>query len=267
MYGAAERTSPCFIGSVKTNIGHTEGAAGVAGLIKVALSLWHRAVPASLHFHEPNPKVPWSRFSLEVPSLAGAWPATGGSSIAGVSAFGLTGTNAHVVLESAPAESSQVQFKAAGAAKSYLVPLSAKRPESLDSLVQSYACQLQGDDALVPEIADLVHTAALRRTHHGERLALVAAGRGELIEQFDAFLRKEPRPGAAWGRVGAAGGNKIAFVFPGQGAQWTGMGRQLFQEEPVFRRGDRALPRRHAISGHLVSARPVHLRGTASRTD
>ena len=70
VYGAAERTSPCFIGSVKTNIGHTEGAAGVAGLIKVALSLWHRAVPASLHFHEPNPKVPWSRFSLEVPSLA-----------------------------------------------------------------------------------------------------------------------------------------------------------------------------------------------------
>jgi phthiocerol/phenolphthiocerol synthesis type-I polyketide synthase C len=250
VFGTAGRRRACLIGSVKTNIGHTEGAAGIAGVIKVALSLSKGVIPASLHFHEPNPKVPWSKLALAVPQHAEAWPTSGGPAIAGVSAFGLTGTNAHVVMEAVPEQFPRTRLTGSETAKTYLVPLSAKSPETLDRLAQSYVHELRAEDEFGADIGELAHTAGLRRTHHEQRLALVVRDRAEIGEKLDAFLRKEPAAGSTWGSKGTAGQGKIAFVFPGQGAQWTGMGRQLFRDEQVFRE---EIERCHTTMQHLVS--------------
>ena len=233
VYGCPDRSAPCLVGSVKTNIGHTEAAAGVAGLMKVALSLWHGAIPASLHFREPNPKIPWEKIALAVQTHTTPWPSPE-PHIAGVTAFGLTGTNAHVLLEACPPEFARARAPRPSSDKLCLVPLSAKSPQALDELIRSH--RRHGDDADAPisDIADLAYTAALRRTHHGERLVLVVREPQEFDDKLDCFLRKEPTPGTSWGRTNADRA-KVAFVFPGQGAQWTGMGRQLFRESPVFR--------------------------------
>jgi acyl transferase domain-containing protein/acyl carrier protein len=233
VYGCPDRSAPCLVGSVKTNIGHTEAAAGVAGLMKVALSLWHGTIPASLHFREPNPKIPWEEFALAVQTQSTAWPAPE-PHIAGVTAFGLTGTNAHVLLEACPPEFARARASRPASGKLCLVPLSAKSPQALDELARSH--QRHGNDAGAPisDIADLAYTAALRRTHHDERLVLVVREPQEFDDKLDSFLRKEPTPGTSWGRTNAERA-KVAFVFPGQGAQWTGMGRQLFRESLVFR--------------------------------
>ena len=237
VYGCPDRSVPCLVGSVKTNIGHTEAAAGVAGLMKAALSLWHGAIPASLHFREPNPKIPWEKIALAVQTHNTPWPSPE-PHIAGVTAFGLTGTNAHVLLEACPPEFARAREPRPSSGKLCLVPLSAKSPQALDELTRSH--RRHGNDAdadadaPISDIADLAHTAALRRTHHGERLVLVVREPQELDDKLDSFLRKEPTPGTSWGRTNAEQA-KVAFVFPGQGAQWTGMGRQLFRESPVFR--------------------------------
>jgi acyl transferase domain-containing protein/acyl carrier protein len=233
VYGCPDRSAPCLVGSVKTNIGHTESAAGVAGLMKVALSLWHGAIPASLHFREPNPKVPWESIALKVQSKTTPWPAPG-PLLAGVSAFGLTGTNAHVLLEACPPEFARPGAPGSASGKLCLVPFSAKSPQALDELIRSHRRDGNDADAPVSDFADLAYTAALRRTHHHERLALVVREPQEFDDKLDSFLRKEPTPGTSWGRTNAEPA-KVAFVFPGQGAQWTGMGRQLFRESPVFR--------------------------------
>jgi acyl transferase domain-containing protein/acyl carrier protein len=233
VYGCPDRSAPCLVGSVKTNIGHTEAAAGVAGLMKVALSLWHGAIPASLHFREPNPKVSWKKIALTVQTQTTPWPAPG-PHIAGVSSFGLTGTNAHVLLEACPPEFARARAPRSASGELFLVPLSAKSPQALDELTRSHRGHGNDADAAISDLADLAYTAALRRTHHAERLALVVREPQEFDDKLDSFLRREPTPGTSWGRSNAEPA-KVAFVFPGQGAQWSGMGRQLFRESPVFR--------------------------------
>jgi acyl transferase domain-containing protein/acyl carrier protein len=233
VYGCPDRSAPCLVGSVKTNIGHTEAAAGIAGLMKVALSLWHGAIPASLHFREPNPNIAWKEIALAVQTQTTPWPAPA-PHIAGVSSFGLTGTNAHVLLEACPPEFARPLAPRPASGKFNLVPLSAKSPQALDELSRSH--QRHGNDADAPnsDIADIAYTAALRRTHHDQRLVLVVSEPQDFDDKLDSFLRKEPTPGTNWGRTNAERA-KVAFVFPGQGAQWTGMGRQLFRESAVFR--------------------------------
>jgi acyl transferase domain-containing protein/acyl carrier protein len=233
VYGCPGRSAPCLVGSVKTNIGHTEAAAGVAGLMKVALSLWHGAIPASLHFQEPNPKVPWEKIALAVQTQTTPWPGPE-PHLAGVTAFGLTGTNAHMLLEACPPEFARARAARSASGKFCLVPLSAKSPQALDELTRSHRRDGNDADAVISDLADLAYTAALRRTHHDERLALVVREPQEFDDKLDSFFRKEPTPGTSWGRTNAEPA-RVAFVFPGQGAQWTGMGRELFRESPVFR--------------------------------
>jgi phthiocerol/phenolphthiocerol synthesis type-I polyketide synthase C len=233
VYGSRDRTAPCLVGSVKTNIGHTEAAAGVAGLMKVALALWHGAIPASLHFREPNPKIPWDKIALAVQTQTTPWPGPE-PHLAGVTAFGLTGTNAHMLLEACPPEFARARTPSTASGKLSLVPLSAKNSQALDELTRSHRRDGKDADAPIPDLADLAYTAALRRTHHDERLVVVVRDSQEFDDKLDSFLRKEPTPGTSWGRTNAEP-SKVAFVFPGQGAQWTGMGRQLFRESPVFR--------------------------------
>lgn len=221
----------CYLGSVKTNFGHTEGAAGIAGLIKTALILKHRVIPASLHLKKPNPAIPWKDYAFEIPQKLMTWPSSSETAIAGVSAFGIAGTNAHVVLAKAPTESKGDPEQGADCA--YLLPISARSPEALVSLARSYHSVLDGDQGA--PLGEVAFTAALRRTHHDYRLAAVADTRSKMCDMLEAFSRGERVPGLWTNRVEAGAPTRVVFVCPGQGSQWVGMGRQLLGQEPVFR--------------------------------
>ncbi|HWE34976.1 MAG TPA: amino acid adenylation domain-containing protein, partial [Isosphaeraceae bacterium] len=238
---------PCRVGSVKTNIGHLEAAAGVAGVIKVALALEHGAIPPSLHFENPNPNIPFADLGLRVQDAPESWPEADTPAVAGVSSFGFGGTNAHLVLEAAPAA---IARPAAPGAGPLVLPISARHPESLRDLAQSYRnLPESGDDS--PSLGDLAFTAATRREHHDHRLAVVAEDRAGLIAGLDAFLRGERHPGFATGRVAPTRTPDVVFVFSGQGAQWPGMGRALLDEpaaRAMLERCDEALRTRSGWS-------------------
>jgi acyl transferase domain-containing protein/acyl carrier protein len=230
---------PCIVGSVKTNFGHTEGAAGVAGLIKVALSLKHKQIPATLHFQTPNPNIPWDDLKLTVKPTLTPWPAGSGPAlppVAGVSSFGIAGTNAHVVLQEAPELDGTAPLPDD---RVQLLPLSAHTPEALQALARAYHQLLrEAANNQLPitnnhSLHDFCYTASARRAHHDHRLALVAHNREELADHLQAFLQGEARPGLSSDVKSSE--RKIVFVFPGQGSQWFGMGRQLLAQEPVFR--------------------------------
>ena len=224
---------PCAVGSVKTNLGHLEAAAGIAGLIKVALALSHREIPPSLHFETPNPHIPFDELSLRVQTALSPWPAESGPAMAGVSSFGFGGTNAHVVLEEAPA-TVRAMSDAERASGAFLLPLSARSPEALRSLARAYNDFLATPDSLA-SLADICYTASARLAHHDHRLAVTGNSPAQLIESLEAFLRGEARPGLSSGRKYSARRRKLVFVFPGQGSQWLGMGQRLLEQEAVFR--------------------------------
>jgi phthiocerol/phenolphthiocerol synthesis type-I polyketide synthase C len=221
----------CLVGSVKTNIGHSEAAAGVAGLIKVALCLEHRAVPASLHLREPNPEVPWADLPVAVPRELEPLPDGPEPALAGVSSMGISGTNAHVVLEAAPRDLPAPDRGPESSEGSQLLALSARSPESLAGLASAYRAALADDSA--PPLRDVCHTAGSRRSHHDHRLALVASSLEEAVAQLDADLAGQPLAGTSAGRT--AGRPHVAFVYSGHGSQWPGMGRRLLEREPVAR--------------------------------
>ncbi|MBI3243491.1 MAG: SDR family NAD(P)-dependent oxidoreductase [Chloroflexi bacterium] len=233
---------PCIVGSVKTNFGHTEGAAGVAGLIKVALSLKHKQLPATLHLQTPNPNIAWDDLKLTVKPTLTPWPADSGPPTAGVSSFGIAGTNAHVVLQEASETPSVLRStpKRSGEGGTlgvsedgvYLLPLSAHTPEALQALARAYRDLLFTDNC---SLHDICYTASVRRAHHEHRLAVVGRSGDELVRQLDAFLNDQPSAGLSAGRKSAERQPGVVFVFPGQGSQWFGMGRGLLTSEPVFR--------------------------------
>jgi acyl transferase domain-containing protein/acyl-CoA synthetase (AMP-forming)/AMP-acid ligase II/thioesterase domain-containing protein/acyl carrier protein len=221
--------SRCAVGSVKTNLGHLEAAAGMAGLIKTALALHHREIPPSLHFEEPNPHIPFGELPLEVQRELRPLPAAG-PVLAGVSAFGFGGTNAHAVLASAP---EPVRMPVERPAP-HLVPLSAHTPEALAARARSLLKAGITDIADIADLADIAYTAGARRTHHAHRLAVVARDGGELRAGLETFLRGEEHPSLARGRVRQNLSGPV-FVLGGQGPQRQGMGRELAAQEPVFR--------------------------------
>jgi acyl transferase domain-containing protein/acyl carrier protein len=234
-----------YVGSVKTNFGHTEAAAGVAGLIKVALALHHDSIPPSLHFREPNPAIAWGDAPLEIPSAPTPWPAGDGPRVAGVNSFGISGTNAHVVLVEAPTPTGpSAPADRANAREVALLPLSARSPEALRALAARYA-ELPASGA-GPALHDVCFAAATRRTALEHRAAFVAADRAAMVDALRRYAAGEPA--TAEGVASGDARPKLAFVAPGQGAQWAGMARQLLSQEPVFReallRCDRAA-RRH----------------------
>jgi acyl transferase domain-containing protein len=204
----------CAIGSVKTNIGHCEAAAGVAGLIKVALALKHAEIPASLHFQEPNPHIPFDELPIRVQTKPSAWSAESGPAVAGVSSFGFGGTNAHVVLQQAPG--SPVEYREAAANKSdHLLPLSARSPEALLAVARTYEQLLA-----TPELSlhDVCYSASARRAHHDYRLAVAGDSSQQLIDGLVAFRKGETRNGLSSGR-------RALLFFPGKapnGSAWDG---------------------------------------------
>jgi len=219
----------CAVGSVKTNIGHLEAAAGVAGLVKVALSLKHREIPPSLHFQEPNPYILFDALPLVVQKELAPWPGPG-PAYACVSSFGFGGTNACAVLQEAPPVEPETRTEP-DEDRTYLLPLSASSPAALGALAGSYRDLLE----TVTSLRDVSYAASTRRTHLDHRLAIAARGREDLIERLEAFGRGETRSGMSSGRKAGGRRSKIAFVFSGHGAQWLGMGRALLSKESVFR--------------------------------
>lgn len=225
-------TRPCVIGSVKTNIGHAEAAGGMAGIIKVALALRYGLIPKSLHFEQENPELKLEERRLRVQTETGPWQVNDGKpALAGVSAFGLTGTIAHVVLQAAPGEAANTTSSEQPTA--HLLPISARSPTSLDSLVAAYRDWLEGPSA--PELfARTCYSASVHRQHHSHRIGFVASSPRQMSEQLSAYLKGELYSGAQ-GYVVPGKTAKLAFIFPGQGGQGLRMGRELLAREPVFR--------------------------------
>lgn len=229
---------PCLVGSLKTNLGHTEGAAGVAGLIKVALSLKYGEIPASLNFKTPNPNISWNAIPLKIPLEGMRWSVRDFPHIGSVSAFGITGTNAHVVLQESPKvepiKSDNLSILTAGI---NLFPISAHSPAALKEMVQKLSLRLKADETngIQPSFSDLCATAALHREHHDFRLAIVVENTNQLQEGLSAFLESRDHPGLIYNPDRAGTKPKIAFVFPGQGSQWLGMCRKLLKQSTIFR--------------------------------
>ena len=230
---------PCLLGSVKTNLGHLEAAAGIAGLIKVALALQHREIPPSLHFEEPNPHIPFDQLPLRVNTTLCPWPAQPDTALlAGVSSFGFGGTNVHLVVQGAPQSDSEMHAAQGengkpDATSTYLLPLSARSAPALQSLARSYHDFLI-DPQLTAPAYDICYTAGARRSHHEYRLAATGNSASQLADALETFIRGEVCPGLSSGRKLSDRGRKLVFVFPGQGSQWLGMGRTLLQQEAAF---------------------------------
>ncbi|MEU8400021.1 acyltransferase domain-containing protein [Nonomuraea sp. NPDC048892] len=245
----------CLVGSVKSNIGHTEFAAGLAGLLKTALAVRHRTVPATLHVEEPHAVLLDPGTAIELALCTQDWPDRAAPAVAGVSSFGMSGTNIHLVLSEAP---QTAPAEAARPRPSRVLPLSARDPHALRDLATAYADFLdppadpvapgpvaadppdvaqpgepsrrRRPDAAppVPDLGDVCFSAGARRSHHDHRIAVT----GEDGRSLAAALRGFVRDGENVRRV--TGAPKVVFVFPGQGGQWAGMGRRLLATEPAF---------------------------------
>ena len=265
VYGKGRKAEqPLLIGSVKTNIGHLEPAAGVAGLIKTVLAMRRGVIPKQLHFENPNPHLDWDRLPVRVTSEALDWPVhPGRPRRAAVSAFGISGTNAHVVVEEYDApgdgcEGTDQGQSPSGSALSVpvsppdavspaaeeepplraarVLPLSAKTSGALRQLAGRYLSWLDERDgglssegsASAPLLSDMAWTAGVGRSHFDYRKGLVFRDAISLREGLKALAdgREEPEPAAA---------RKVAFVYSGEGSQWAGMGRALYENEPVVR--------------------------------
>ncbi|WP_437578938.1 type I polyketide synthase [Sorangium sp. So ce887] len=227
---------PLLVGSVKTNFGHLEGAAGVVGFLKAVLAVKHGEIPASLHLHEPNPHIPWSSLPVEVVCQHMPWPEGDGPRIAGVSSFGFSGTNAHVVLEEPGLHARRqpsVARHEADPVSPHLLVLSAKTEPALAQLAARYRVMLGA--APTVKLADVCFSASTGRSHFRHRLAVVTSSVAELCEQLAAFSRGAHAPGVTAGASVATRSLKIAFLFTGQGSQVRDMGRGLYETEPVFR--------------------------------
>jgi len=242
---------PLMIGSVKTNIGHTEAAAGVAGLIKLVLSLQNNAIPPHLHLQTLNPYIAWDKIPVTVPTALTAWPAGEKSRVAGVSSFGFSGTNAHVIVEETP--KSHLTLNPSPQAERDFPPLSkalergqggeVERPlhlltlsaKTADALAEQ-ARQIENYLAENPDAApgEMAFTLNAGRAHFAHRLALTANSTAQAREKLASFLSQSPGEGIFTRQVETAA-PEVAFLFSGQGAQYIRMGRELYETSPVFR--------------------------------
>jgi SAM-dependent methyltransferase/acyl carrier protein len=212
---------PLVLGSVKTNFGHLEAAAGIAGMIKVILSLQHACIPAHLHFRKLNPQIEWGDAQIRIPMQALPWPRGERRRLAGVSSFGFSGTNAHVVLEEAP---EYVRQSPEADRPAQVLALSARSGKALEELTRRYAARLRGS---VEALADFCGTANAGRAHFNHRVAYL----GSSTETMLTSLAGAP---TAAGESEAP--PEVVFFFAGEEAWYAGMGRQLYETQPVFRR-------------------------------
>jgi acyl transferase domain-containing protein/SAM-dependent methyltransferase len=226
--------TPLMLGSVKTNVGHLEAAAGVAGLIKTVLALGRREIPPHLHLTTPNPLVDWDTLPLTVPTSITPWAPIDGRWIAGISSFGFSGTNAHAIVEAATTEEST--SVAAPDRGVQLLALSARHPRALTTLAEQYRQFLNEVDASGGEVLrDICCTAAVGRNHFAHRLSITASSVAELSDTLSHWLDGTADARAVAGSV-MEREPRVAFLFSGQGAQYAQMGRELYAGAPAFRR-------------------------------
>ncbi|MGI9180315.1 MAG: type I polyketide synthase, partial [Longimicrobiaceae bacterium] len=227
---------PVLLGSIKTNLGHMEAAAGVAGVIKTALALRHDEIPPTLHFQQPNPYIPWSELPVAVAAERTPFPAIEGRQVAGVSGFGFTGTNVHVVLEAWSEERGASGVTAAAVSRPeqplHLLKLSARDDGALDELVERWTSFLE---TAAEPFADICYTANVGRADLHERLAVVAGSAAEAREKLSADAAGEETTGVFRGSAADSARTQVAFLFTGHGAQYVGMGRRLYETQPTFR--------------------------------
>jgi polyketide synthase 12 len=220
---------------VKSNLGHLEAAAGIAGLVKAALMVRNRVIPPSLHFAKPNPYIPFDDLSLRVAGIGQSWPAGDRPALVGVSAFGFGGTNAHLVVEQAPqARLDDDESDPRHQEQAQLLTISAQGEQALKDLAGRYEAQLTQPDAAV-SAASLCRSAAVRRTHHERRLAIVGTTIDDLRQGLVDFRREQDRAGTSSGGRRVARRPAPVFVFSGQGPRWWPLSRDLLEGEPVFR--------------------------------
>lgn len=226
------RPGPCYVGSVKSNIGHLESAAGIASLIKTILCLKHRAIPATLHYTSPNPELHLDDGPFRIRGEYGPWEVgeAGGIRRAGVSSFGVGGTNAHVIVEEWPQEESAPTAPRPGPE---VLLLSARTSEALQQGRKELATALAGDDTTAPALADVAYSLAARHPHN-LRLAAVVADRADATAVLAAEESENVFIGEGVSDDAAATADRVVFLFPGQGAQHIGMARGLYDTEPVF---------------------------------
>ncbi|MDY7007683.1 MAG: type I polyketide synthase [Cyanobacteriota bacterium] len=227
---STEKKGFCAIGALKSNIGHLDAAAGVAGLIKTVLALKHKLLPPTLHFEKPNPKINFVDSPFYVNATLSEWKSNGTPRRAGVSAFGIGGTNAHVILEEAP---ERIKKGNSPERPVNLLSLSAKTPEALTQLVARYQNYIETHQEL--EIADICYTANTGRKHFNHRLAIIAENQQELLEKLKSYQEEEQVRELFYGESPANKIAQVAFLFTGQGSQYLGMGKQLYETQPVFR--------------------------------
>ncbi|MDQ7978132.1 beta-ketoacyl synthase N-terminal-like domain-containing protein [Paraburkholderia sp. SARCC-3016] len=219
------RQNAILVGSVKAQVGHLEGAAGMAAIIKAILILRNRYVPAQVNFSTPNPRFRWEGAQLEIPQHGR--PLDGGKPMVGVSGFGITGTNVHLILA---AHESDADATAANVERERVLTLSGRSPQARERLVSAYReCLL---DTAMP-LRDICHTASVRRDHFTHRVALVGTTRQDFIDAMDDFLNTSPS--GKWHAGDAPKKQRLAFLFPGQGAWQPGVGAELYNGNWIFR--------------------------------
>ena len=227
MYGR-DRKTPLLLGSVKTNIGHLEPVAGMAGIAKILLSLEHQRIPKNLHFHQANPHISWESLPLKVIDESTPWPKSDRARIAGLSSFGFSGTNAHLIISEYQQESSDLTNTQNDW---HLLNLSAQDENGLKELAKNYLHLLQSRTL---NVQDLCFSASLGRHHWTTRLSIVGKDQAELMHGLNSYLNAIESPNVVAGEV-LTSQPKIAFLFTGQGSQYWSMGSQLYESEPVFK--------------------------------
>ena len=223
---------PLSIGSVKTNLGHLEAAAGVAGVVKVVLALARREIPPHLHFRKGNPLIDWSA-PITVPTAVMPWTPVRGRCLAGISSFGFSGTNAHAVLEEAPEPPARLSG-ATAERPLHILAISARDEDALGDLAAAYEVHLREADP--DSLPHIVFTANAGRSHFEHRLAVVGANSEELAQGLRAFRQKTPHLAVAHGKIESSARPQVAFLFTGHGAHSVGMGRRLYETSVVFRK-------------------------------
>ncbi|MEM8673192.1 MAG: beta-ketoacyl synthase N-terminal-like domain-containing protein [Cyanobacteria bacterium P01_G01_bin.67] len=222
---------PLVLGSVKTNIGHAESAAGIAGLIKVVLSLQHQEIPAHLHLKELNPNINWDLLPIEIPTQRRLWSSKG-KRFAAVNSYGASGTNAHIVLEESPLQKS-ISVSPQTERPLHVLTLSAKTDEALKNLAQQYKKHITDYPNLALE--NVCFTANTGRLHFQHRLSIIVHSCPQLREKLSAFLAGQEVLGIFQGQVPSINQPKIGFLFTDQDSPWVGKGSQLYATQPLFR--------------------------------
>ncbi|PAZ11416.1 polyketide synthase, partial [Streptomyces sp. SA15] len=225
---------PLWLGTLKSNIGHTQAAAGISGVIKAALALQRGVMPRTLHVDEPTPEVDWSAGAVELLTEARQWPETGEPRRVGVSSFGISGTNAHVILEQAPEAGPAEQADGVAPAELPVTPwvVSGRNEAALRAQAARLLDHLAQQPGLSPR--DVGFSLIGTRSAFEQRAVVLGTDRDELLAALRSLADGTDGTGAVNGRAASDAGNGVVFVFPGQGSQWVGMGRELWDASPVF---------------------------------